>query len=368
MRHFLIVGLAFLILACNSTGPEDYPDLMVELRTENISSEVGKEFPVSVTVRNKGESDLATLRYYRSSDDIFSNDDRKISTAEIGAAFSLFAIVRNNSMVRSDSTILLFYRSSDLTRLFPYPSLDDFHPPSLDDFMANNYIIASDIGPLTADDEPLSKSFPAESGEGSCYFRVCVEPVNDEIATTNNCSYLVKSTANIWSSLSEEQKNEEILKEARMWVNTASLQTGGHCKYWIQICVVHTVSGLYLPGNFIEAGHPYNKAKWKEDNPERNKNVKVVWQCNKPDSALDFLKTHPNTIKPGNIIQFRKQGDYNNAVDSIGLHTALIESVNSQSMNWIDSNRYGKKQVRQHVFPFSAWADSIEAWTIYQVR
>lgn len=367
MRYLSIVGLIFLILACGTTDPEDHPDLMVELRTENITSGVGKEFPVSVTVRNKGKSDLTTLRYYLSSDDIFSNDARKIGIAEIGTAFPLFAIVRNNGLVPSDSTRLLFYRSSDLTRLFPYPSLDDFHPPSLDDFMANNYIIASDIGPLTVD-EPLSKTFPAESGEGSCYFRACVEPVSDESNPDNNCSHVLKSTANIWKRLSEEQKNEEILKEARMWVNTASLQTGGHCKPWIQICVVLTVSGLYLPGNFIEAGHPYNKAKWAEDNPERNKNVKVVWQSNKPDSALDFLKTHPNTIKPGNIIQFRKQGDYNNAVDSTGLHTALIESVNSQSMNWIDSNWYGKKQVRQHEFSLSDWTNTIEAWTIYQVR
>ena len=162
----------------------------------------------------------------------------------------------------------------------------------------------------------------------------------------------VYSESEPWSDLADEQKNEKILNEARKWVSEDpnTLKTGGQCKTWIQIDVVLTVSGLYLPGNFIQAGHPYNKAKWVENNPERSDNVKVVWQSAKPDSALDFLKTHPDTIKPGHIIQMRREGG-NTAVDSKGLHTALIESVNSESMTWIDSNWYEKGAPRKGFSP-----------------
>ncbi len=170
-----------------------------------------------------------------------------------------------------------------------------------------------------------------------------------------------------WDDLSDDEKNEKILEEAEAWIN----KEGGQCKEWIQK-VVNIVSGYggpsYLPLNYIKAGDPYNKARWL-DSP----NVKVVWQRAYQTPAEfphvnSVLFPPEELIKPGNIIQYRKQGDYNNAVDSTGLHTALIKFVDSQTMTWIDSNWYGQGQVRRHDFSLSDWAAKIEAWTVYQIK
>ena len=158
-----------------------------------------------------------------------------------------------------------------------------------------------------------------------------------------------------WSSLSNEERNKEILDEAKARIN----EVGGQCKAWIQN-VVNIASGQlnHLPQNHIKAGDMYNKAKW-QDSP----NVEVVWQ-----RAYQSPAGFPRSIKPGNIIQFRYQGNHNNSDDATGLHTALIESVDSLSMTWIDSNWKGKELVRQHVFSLSDWSKTIEAWTVYQVK
>jgi len=158
-----------------------------------------------------------------------------------------------------------------------------------------------------------------------------------------------------WSSLSDEERNKEILAKAKTWIN----KEGGQCKTWIQV-VVDAASDRtsHLPLNYIEAGDMYNKAKW-QDSP----NVEVVWQ-----GAYHSPAGFPGSIKPGNIIQFRFLGNHNNSDDATGLHTALIKSVDSLSMTWIDSNWKGKELVRQHVFSISDWSEKIEAWTVYQVK
>lgn len=90
MRYVSIVGLAFLILACGTMDPEDQPDLVVELHLDsNSTSEAGEVVKLSATVRNEGDapSDSTTLRYYQSSDSIFSKDDKQIGTAHIDSLF-----------------------------------------------------------------------------------------------------------------------------------------------------------------------------------------------------------------------------------------------------------------------------------------
>lgn len=162
-----------------------------------------------------------------------------------------------------------------------------------------------------------------------------------------------------WSDKSDEERNELILTEARKLVTNPPTE-GGQCKTWIQK-VVDRASGQtnHLPLNYIKAGDTYSKAKW--------------YSSSKVDSVSGGAYQTPSDsllskIKPGNIIQFRLLGNHNNSNETTGLHTALIESVDSLSMTWIDSNWKGDEMVLRHVFYLSDWSKTIEAWTVYQVK
>ena len=64
------------------------PDLVVETpAVDNDTPEAGASFTLSVTVRNRGDgrsSGAATLRYYRSADSRVSSDDRQVGTDVVG--------------------------------------------------------------------------------------------------------------------------------------------------------------------------------------------------------------------------------------------------------------------------------------------
>lgn len=154
--------------------------------------------------------------------------------------------------------------------------------------------------------------------------------------------------------LSDAQRNQLILDEAKKWLN----KEGGQCKEWIQAKVVWNASGnvVFLPQNFSKPGDAYHLAKWN-DSPD----VRVVWQM-----AYACPTSFPSSLKPGHIIQLR----WNKSVPKYGggPHTAIIEQVNSTTMTWLDSNWKGDVMVTRHPFTLNDWWQKVEAWTVYQVK
>jgi hypothetical protein len=169
----------------------------------------------------------------------------------------------------------------------------------------------------------------------------------------SNLNIAAAPGASNWHNLSDSQRNQFILDEARKWI-TNPLSWGGQCKWWLQNKVVNVASGgaVYLPQNFSSPGHTYHLAKWKNSS-----DVQVVWQ-----GAYYCPARFASNLKPGHIIQMRFQDG--------GLHTALIESVNAYNMMWIDANwsPNNDELVRRHYFGLGDWSRKVEAWTVYQIK
>ena len=90
-----------------------------------------------------------------------------------GQVFRVDATVRNRGTAGSDSSTLRFYRSSD--------SMID---PDEDDEEATRHVRRLDAG----GEADLISSMTAPSGGGTYYYGVCVDAVDEESDTTNNCS------------------------------------------------------------------------------------------------------------------------------------------------------------------------------------
>ncbi len=89
-----------------------------------------------------------------------------------GRLFRFDATVRNRGSARSDSSILRFYRSSDAT------------VDAGDDEVATRHVTRLAPG----DDADISAPITAPSSAGAYYYGVCVDAVDEESHTANNCS------------------------------------------------------------------------------------------------------------------------------------------------------------------------------------
>lgn len=158
------------------------------------------------------------------------------------------------------------------------------------------------------------------------------------------------ATASSWHNLSDYARNQRIISEAKKQLG----QRGGQCKWWLQNRVVNVASGgvVYLPRNFLQNGHPYDKAMWYA-----SPDVDMVWW-----GAYYSPAWFPYSLRAGQIIQMRLQNG--------GLHTALIESVSAYQMIWLDANWSPNNDeiVRRHNFSLADWSQKVEAWTVYQVK
>ena len=213
----------------------------------------GASFTLSATVRNQGSarSDLTTLRYYQSSDSTITTGDTEVGTDSVfrlsasasgdesisldapltpgtyyygacvdalsdeanttnncsfaipvtvgaapapdlvvdtvtvsesapaaGASFTLSATVRNQGAARSDSTTLRYYQSSDSTIT-----------------TGDTEVGTDSVSRLSASasgDESISLDAP--STPGTYYYGACVDEVDGELDTQNNCSSSVTVT------------------------------------------------------------------------------------------------------------------------------------------------------------------------------
>lgn len=155
-----------------------------------------------------------------------------------------------------------------------------------------------------------------------------------------------------WSCMTDQQRNDLILNRARSEIGINYANTSyGTCKKWA-IKAVQDVGGPMLPFNFTNssADPTYYNARWYD-----SQHI-VIWQgayyC-----PASFMY---HGIVPGNIVQMR--------LGTSGIHTAIIESVSSTSMTWIDCNWQFDSVVRRHTVSLSWWAGSVTAWTVYQIK
>lgn len=181
------------------------------------------------------------------------------------------------------------------------------------------------------------------------------DQADNPVMNSENESILAAPSS--WHTLSDAQRNQKILDEAKKWEG----KQGGQCKTWVQTVVTNASGGLDLiPINF-SGGGTYHLAKWDEKD-SRFKNVQMVWQ-----GAYMCLASFPSSLRPGQIIQLR-WGPCASPSSIIGQpHTAIIKSVSSSSMEWWDSNFIGPNKVGYHLFPAYNWY-KVEAWTVYQIK
>ena len=228
------------------------PDLVVDMGGGISNPFAGSSFRLSVAVRNQGTapSTSTTLRYYRSTDTTISSSDTEVGTDSVpginggnafsrhsinltapstpdiyyygacvdalsgesdttnncstalrvtvratsdlvitdlgvsnsspaaGAYFTLNVTVLNQGIDSSDSALLRFYRSADATIMTTDTSDGIGFISSLDPSESGENSIT-----LTAPDSP-----------GTYYYGACVEGVDNEINTGNNCSAAVRVT------------------------------------------------------------------------------------------------------------------------------------------------------------------------------
>ena len=114
-----------------------------------------------------------------------SADDSSLAP---GGSFTLSVSVRNQGHDRSDSTTLRYYRSTDSTISTSDTQLDTDGVSRLDQDGTS----------------PESVTLVAPATAGTYYYGACVDAVDDESDTTNNCSSSVSVTvsANSGSSFS----------------------------------------------------------------------------------------------------------------------------------------------------------------------
>lgn len=114
-----------------------------------------------------------------------SADDSSLAP---GGSFTLSVSVRNQGHDRSDSTTLRYYRSTDSTIS-----------------TSDNQVGMDSVGRLDEDGTSAeSVTLNAPTTAGTYYYGACVDAVDDESDTTNNCSSSVSVTvsANSGSSFS----------------------------------------------------------------------------------------------------------------------------------------------------------------------
>ena len=237
-----------------TVGAAPAPDLVVDTPTVSESApSAGASFTLSATVRNQGaaRSDSTTLRYYQSTDSTIAIGDTEVGTDSVfglaasrsgdesvsltaasiagtyyygacvdevngeldtqnncslavtltvgaapapdlvvdtptvsesapaaGARFTLSATVRNQGAARSASTTLRYYQSSDATITIG------------DTEVGTDSVFG--LAASRSGDE--SVSLTAASTSGTYYYGACVDEVNGELDTQNNCSPAVTLT------------------------------------------------------------------------------------------------------------------------------------------------------------------------------
>ena len=227
-----------------------YPDLVVESPSVSESNPAaGAEFTLSATIRNQGDGDAAatTLRYYRSTDATISTTDTSVATRPV-AGLAASGSSNESVMSNAPSTFGTYYYGACVdsvvdesdtanncspsvqvtVRGYPdlvveSPSVSESNPQACAEFtlsaMVRNqgdgdatrtrlhYLRSTDttisksdtsVGTKPVEDLAASDSttksldIAAPSSHGTYNYGACVDRVDDESNTTNNCSSSVE--------------------------------------------------------------------------------------------------------------------------------------------------------------------------------
>ena len=142
--------------------------------------------------------------------------DNSDSVVTVGESIGVDATVENHGTGRSERTTLRYYQSSDLTI-------------SRDDIEVEDDYRVSSLGPDETDD--TSESITAPSPPGTYYYGACVDPVDNDRNTENDCSdevmVIVKKPINPDSVSAEVMEfNEEPEDEFELHVTVHYMGTG----------------------------------------------------------------------------------------------------------------------------------------------
>lgn len=167
-------------------------------------------------------------------------------------------------------------------------------------------------------------------------------------------SLLMLSSANVfangnvwWESLSQSQRNQQIINGARLDLGKTFDSWNGQCKVWVQNMVYYlsvSQKHVWLPPN---ASPPF------------------YWQIDPYEHAASLIKPI-EYASPGEIVQMMLKPAYGE------LHTAIVESndyYTTGKITFIESNwPNGSYSVKRRTITFAQFRDQVSYYTIYQIQ
>ncbi|OIO46908.1 MAG: hypothetical protein COY09_01700 [Candidatus Portnoybacteria bacterium CG_4_10_14_0_2_um_filter_39_11] len=169
-----------------------------------------------------------------------------------------------------------------------------------------------------------------------------------------------------WNWTTQYQRSQAILAVAQNELNNKAVypcdpkKVVGQCKWWVQQIVVKTASGGLIIPNTYEGGGDYNLACWQPGPFNPLACTKIIWQSCARQRGFCWAYYPTAILAPGHIVQYR----WNNG----GLHTAIIKSISSTNMIWIDCNWNMDCRVTEHSFSIKQWNNNIAAFTVYEIH
>lgn len=167
-------------------------------------------------------------------------------------------------------------------------------------------------------------------------------------ATVAVCLAFVTSVAMAatvgWHGLSQSQRDSRILIEARTY--SPGTRTNLSCKEWVRKVVRDASQNVVtIPST-------------------RSNNYQ--WESSNDVYGYRATSCPPAGIDPGRIIQMVWRNRSNGRESP---HTAIISSVTSTGMYWLDSNLDGDTRVQRHFVSFNDFDAAVGTrYTVYKIR
>ncbi len=169
------------------------------------------------------------------------------------------------------------------------------------------------------------------------------------LASVVGCLALAATTATAfvavgWHGLSQSERDSRILSRARSY--SSGTYTGMSCKEWVRR-VVRDASGnvVTIPAT---SSNDYQ------------------WESSADVYGYAATQCPPRGIDSGRIIQMIWTNQSNGRTNP---HTAIITSITSTGMNWIDCNWNGDQRVQRHFVSFSDFNTRVRNnYTVYKIR
>lgn len=162
-----------------------------------------------------------------------------------------------------------------------------------------------------------------------------------------------------WFTLSDQQKRDKILYEARRDLGRQFINPPGsqfyylQCKEWVRR-KVSSAGGPNIPSTYSNPGNIYHVAKWNG-----NPYTSIRWQAWYGNTFI--FNFNQVGIQQGHIVQWR-------FITNGGEHTAIVESITPTSITLLDCNWNNNGTVIRHNLTLQEWLQKVAAWTFYQIN